>query len=126
MKLEKFPFFLIFPYFPAFSNLQLCKSKNPQGIQQDSVENSVDNVDNLLSKELFAHFYNISGPHSYQQVAVDTIFKKKCLDRIETRELVGIRTECRDLFRQSPGADSQIVRLTSRVNVSEDHMVRYG
>ena len=62
MKLEKFPIFLIFPYFPAFSNLQLCKSKNPQGIQQDSVENSVDNVDNLLSKELFAHFYNISVP----------------------------------------------------------------
>ena len=36
-----------------------------------NVDKVVDNVDNLLSKELFAHFYNISGPHSYQQVAVD-------------------------------------------------------
>ena len=126
MKLEKFPIFLIFPYFPAFSNLQLCKSKNPQGIQQDSVENSVDNVDNLLSKELFAHFYNISGPHSYQQVAVDTIFKKECLDRVETREIVGIRPQRGNLFRQCPRADSQIVRLPGCIDVRENHMVRCG
>ena len=92
MKLEKFPFFLIFPYFPAFSNLQLCKSKNPQGIQQDSVENSVDNVDNLLSKELFAHFYNISGPHSYQQVAGGTIFQNKFFYLLKIREIMTFRS----------------------------------
>ena len=65
----------------------------------ENVYKHVDNVDNLLSEELFSNIYNVSGPHSYQQVAVDTIFKKKCLDRIKTREIVGIGSECRDLFR---------------------------
>ena len=34
----------------------------------------VDIVDNLDSKYGFADFMHISGTHSYQQVAVDTIF----------------------------------------------------
>ena len=39
-----------------------------------NVYKHVDNVDNLLSEELFANVYNVSGPHSYQQVALCTIF----------------------------------------------------
>lgn len=35
---------------------------------------TVDNVDNLCGKQIFSDIYNISGPHSYQQVAVHTIF----------------------------------------------------
>lgn len=38
-------------------------------------KNHVDNVDNLLTKQTFADFYDISGTHSYQQVTVNTIFK---------------------------------------------------
>ena len=40
-----------------------------------NVYKHVDNVDNLLAKELFANIYNVSGTHSYQQVALCTIFK---------------------------------------------------
>ena len=77
-------------------------------------------------EQVFAHFYYISGPHSYQQVAVDTIFKKECLDRVETREIVGIRPQRGNLFRQCPRADSQIVRLSGCIDVRENHMVCCG
>lgn len=65
---------LIFPNLLAIPLFLLCKLENPQGFQTRLVENSVDFVDNLLSQELFSHFSYISGAHSYQQVAVDTIF----------------------------------------------------
>lgn len=39
-----------------------------------NVYKHVDNVDNLFAKELFANIYNVSGAHSYQQVALCTIF----------------------------------------------------
>ena len=52
----------------------LCKLRNPQQFSAENVENSVDNVDNLLPKEVFPHFNDISGPHSYQQITLDTIF----------------------------------------------------
>ena len=34
----------------------------------------VDNVDNSLTQKLFPYFYYVSGPHSYQQIPVYTIF----------------------------------------------------
>ncbi len=40
-----------------------------------SPKNHVDNVDNLLTKQAFADFYDVSGTHSYQQVTVNTIFQ---------------------------------------------------
>lgn len=47
--------------------------KNPHfGERIPGVQN-VDNVDNLLAKQFFPHFYNISGAHSYQQVTAGTI-----------------------------------------------------
>lgn len=52
----------------------LCKSKNPQKFSPKNVENSVDNVDNLLTKEIFSHFYDVSGTHSYQQITLNTFF----------------------------------------------------
>ena len=39
------------------------------------VHKHVDNVDNLVSEKLFSYIYNVSGPHSYQQVTLCTIFK---------------------------------------------------
>ncbi len=45
----------------------LCGIKN--------VHKHVDNVDNLLAKELFSNIYNVSGPHSYQQVTLCTILE---------------------------------------------------
>ena len=39
-----------------------------------NVYKHVDNVDNLFAKELFTNIYNVSGAHSYQQVALCTIF----------------------------------------------------
>ena len=39
-----------------------------------NVYKHVDNVDNLLAKELFSNIYNVSGTHSYQQVTVYAIF----------------------------------------------------
>ncbi len=38
-------------------------------------KNHVDNVDNLLTKQAFADFNDISGTHSYQQITVNTIFQ---------------------------------------------------
>ena len=35
----------------------------------------VDNVDNLFTKQVFPDFNDVSGSHSYQQVAVNTIFQ---------------------------------------------------
>lgn len=52
----------------------LCKLTNPQQFSAENVENSVDNVDNLLPQEVFPHFNDISGPHSYQQITLDTFF----------------------------------------------------
>ena len=60
--------------FLSRADIKLCKSENPQDFQLLFVENPVDNVDNLLSEQFFAHFYDVSGPHSYQQIAGDTIF----------------------------------------------------
>ena len=41
---------------------------------EKSTKYYVDNVDNLFAKELFTNIYNVSGAHSYQQVALCTIF----------------------------------------------------
>lgn len=48
--------------------------KNPHAYTVKNVYKHVDNVDNLFAKELFANIYNVSGAHSYQQVALCTIF----------------------------------------------------
>lgn len=42
-------------------------------ISVDNVDKYVDNVDNLYSKQVFAHFYYVSGSHSYQHFTVDTV-----------------------------------------------------
>ena len=63
--------------FPTFSGLYTCvlyELENPQSFHLWIVENFVDNVDNLSGKQVFPYFYNISGTHSYQQVAVHTFF----------------------------------------------------
>ena len=46
----------------------------PQWRGPKSVDNDVDIVDNHLLNQRFAHFYDISGTHSYQQVTVYTLF----------------------------------------------------
>lgn len=50
------------------------ETKNPHSFPYLLVENYVDNVDKLYSQQIFSDFYYISGSHSYQQVAVNTIF----------------------------------------------------
>ena len=52
----------------------LCKRKNPHSKVEVFPNLNVDSVDNLLSEEMFPNIYNISGSHSYQQIAVYTIF----------------------------------------------------
>lgn len=42
--------------------------------QQEIPILTVDIVDNSFPKQEIAHFCNVSRPHGYQQVAVDTIF----------------------------------------------------
>lgn len=49
--------------------------KNPHVWHGGNVHKHVDNVDNLVSEKLFSYIYNVSGPHSYQQVTLCTIFK---------------------------------------------------
>ena len=46
----------------------------PHWFGQEPVDNIVDNVDNFLFYQRFSYFYDISGPHSYQQFAVHTLF----------------------------------------------------
>lgn len=50
-------------------------TKNPQRIHTKNVYNTVDSVDKSLTKQLFADGDDISRPHSYQQIAVCTIFQ---------------------------------------------------
>jgi hypothetical protein len=53
------------------------QEKSCQKIPHSGVEclfaPNVDNVYNLATKQMFAHVYDISGTHSYQQVPVDRI-----------------------------------------------------
>ena len=97
---------LIFPGLFRYPLFQLCKLENPQGFQACSVENSVDNVDNLQSQEPFSHFYYVSGAHSYQQITVDTIFQKKCFNLIKAGEIMDICPQCTDFLRQYLRADA--------------------
>ncbi len=50
------------------------KIKNPDPNVEVFPNLDVDNVDNLFSKQMFSNGYNIPGAHSYQQIAVYTIF----------------------------------------------------
>lgn len=52
----------------------LCKQKNPHSKVEVFPNLNVDNVDNLFPEEMFTDIYDISCAHSYQQVAVHTIF----------------------------------------------------
>ena len=54
----------------------------------------VDNVDKLSSKEGFADFNDISGPHGYQQIAVYTIFQQKFLNLLKRWEIIRIGSLC--------------------------------
>ena len=56
--------------------MDMCyvNKKNPHSMVE-VFPNRVDNVDNLSTKKMFTHVYDISGPHSYQQITVYTIFQ---------------------------------------------------
>ena len=89
-----------------------------------SVENYVDDVDILFSKQIFAYFYYISGAHSYQQIAVDTIFQNKFFDLIERSQIVSFCAQRLDSFSNIPRTDSQRIRFPGRVNIRQDHFIR--
>ena len=55
-------------------NYEIFMHKKIHIISSRKCEYDVDCVDNLLAKKVFAYFHDVSGTHSYQQVAVDTIF----------------------------------------------------
>ena len=50
----------------------------------------VDNVDKLFPQQGIAYFGNVSRPHGYQQVAVDTIIQKKIFNFVKGREIMDI------------------------------------
>ena len=54
------------PYF-------LCQCANPHPFKAPGLSKKVDSVDNSQAQKLFAHFYDISGTHGYQQITVLTI-----------------------------------------------------
>ena len=60
-------------------HIHLCKRQRVIKIHMlcgiKNVHKHVDNVDNLLSEKLFSNIYNVSGPHSYQQVTLCTILE---------------------------------------------------
>lgn len=60
--------------FPGEREKTLCKQKNPHSKVEVFPNLNVDNVDNLSTEKMFSDIYDISSPHSYQQVAVHTIF----------------------------------------------------
>ena len=88
-----------------------------------NVYKHVDNVDNLLAKELFSNIYNVSGPHSYQQVTLCTIFKQKVLDFVESREIFARSAEFPDLFLKISGGDAEVIGLTGCINICKDYVV---
>ena len=80
--------------------MNLCKQLRVIKIHMlyttENVYKHVDNVDNLLAEELFSNIYNVSGPHSYQQVTLCTIFKQKVLDFVKSREIFAWSADLRD------------------------------
>ena len=91
-----------------------------------NVYKHVDNVDNLLAEELFSNIYNVSGPHSYQQVTLCTIFKQKVLDFVESREIFARSTDLRDQFLQVCGGNSEVISLSGCINISKNDMICQG
>lgn len=51
----------------------MLRKRKSTVIIRKNVDNHVDNVDKLLTKQGFAHNYDISCTHSYQQITVHTI-----------------------------------------------------
>jgi len=54
--------------------MRIGKIKKSTNFSESKFEKICGLCGQLFTKELFAHFYNISGAHSYQQVALCTIF----------------------------------------------------
>lgn len=69
------------------SVVHIFPKRYPQTFLRADLKNVVDNVDNLLAKQGFADFMDISGAHSYQQITVYTIFQKKIFYLIKSRKI---------------------------------------
>ena len=111
-------------------HIHLCKHSRAIKIHMlytvQNVYKHVDNVDNLLAEELFSNIYNVSGPHSYQQVTLCTIFKQKVLDFVESREIFARSTDLRDQFLQVCGGNSEVISLSGCINISKNDMICQG
>ncbi len=79
-----------------------------------------------MPKKVFSDVYNVSGPHSYQQVAGDAIFQNKFLNLLKGRKITAVCSQIPDLLTEQGRADAQGVGLPRGIDVREDHMVRMG
>ena len=84
---------------------------------------NVDNVDNLKPKQIFADFYNISGPHGYQQIAAGAIFQQKVFDFVKRRKIGTFFSEPADLILQHTGADTERILFPGGIYVCQHDAV---
>ena len=81
----------------------------------------------ICPTRLFAHFYDVSGTHSYQQIAVYTIFQKKMFQFHQRR---GNSKLLHPLSRSFSCSVRELiprcVGLSGGIDVGQHHLVRQG
>ena len=90
----------------------------------ENVNKRVDNVDNLFLNQVFSDIYNISGPHSYQQISWGTIFFQKVFDGLKGRQVQAFCAQRGDGRCQVGGRDAQSVCFPGGVDIRQNHPVR--
>ena len=84
----------------------------------------MDNVHKSTRRDIIGDFYDVSGPHCYQQVAVHTIFSKKIFNLIKRVESVGVFSSLHQQVPDVRGMDAVDVLLPGRVDGGEHNRVR--
>ena len=99
------------------------KTKISTFFEEPSASQNVDIVDKQLTQQFIPDFYNISRPHSYQQVSGAAIFRNKFFYFLKGLKIFTVPAQGLHLPLKVRGADPQIVRLSRGIYFSQDHPV---
>ena len=77
-----------------------------------------------MGKNGFSNVYNVSGPHSYQQITVDTLFCDKFFHFGKAWEVVNICSGLLKFFGKKSRGHSKCIRFSCSINIHENDMIR--